>query len=82
MTVMKPVTSHTSSNNPGLLTWRAMSAETMKMPEPTIEPTTSMVASRRPRTRNKGLGSEAGALREPGWLVTLMDQDVGPSSSP
>ncbi len=77
---MKAVTSHTSSNKPGLLTWRAMSAETMKMPEPTIEPTTSMVASRSPRTRNRGLDSEAGALCEPGWLA-LMERDVGPSSS-
>src|SRR5436853_252583 len=78
---MKAVTSQTSSSKPGLLTWRAMSAETMKMPEPTIEPTTSMVASRSPRTRNRGLDSEAGALRESGWLA-LIERDAGPSSSP
>src|SRR6266508_539424 len=46
---MKPVTSQTARRRPGLWTCRAMSAETMKMPEPTIEPTTIMVASSRPK---------------------------------
>jgi hypothetical protein len=43
--VSRPVTSHASSSQPGLPTSLAMSAETMKMPEPIIEPTTTMVAS-------------------------------------
>ena len=45
MTVRTPVTTQASSSQPGLPTSRAMSAETMKMPEPIIEPTTTMVAS-------------------------------------
>jgi hypothetical protein len=38
---------HTASSSPGVCTWRKMSAETMKIPEPIIEPTTSAVASSR-----------------------------------
>src|ERR1700733_11687607 len=33
--------------------WRAMSAETMYMPEPTIEPTTIIVESKRPSPRTR-----------------------------
>ena len=78
MIVITPVTTHKSSSQPDEPTSRAMSAETMKMPEPTIEPTTSMVASRSPRTRNRGLDSEAGALSEPGSGLALMERDAVP----
>src|SRR4051812_3538872 len=40
-----------------------MSAETMKMPEPIIDPTTSMVASRRLRLRLNSPCDAAGAAR-------------------
>ena len=43
--VSTPVTTHATSSQPGLPSWRAMSADTMKMPEPIIDPTTTMVAS-------------------------------------
>ena len=33
------------SSQPALPTFRAMSADTMKMPDPIIEPTTTIVAS-------------------------------------
>ena len=40
-----PATSQATSSQPGLPTLRAMSADTMKMPEPIIEPTTTIVES-------------------------------------
>ena len=46
--VMKPVTSQAPISSAGESTSRAISADTMKMPEPIIEPITSMVALVRP----------------------------------
>src|SRR5687767_14641409 len=43
--VMIPVRIHANSRNAGDSTLRAMSAETMKIPEPIIDPATSIVAS-------------------------------------
>src|SRR5437867_3939634 len=43
--VMTPVTIHASSNQNGEPSVRDMLAETMKIPEPIIEPATSIVAS-------------------------------------
>src|SRR6185312_14841288 len=43
--VMTPVTIQTTSNQNGEPTDRAMSAETMKMPDPIMAPATSIVAS-------------------------------------
>src|SRR6266480_7573501 len=43
--VTTPETIHAMSSQKGELTVREMSAETMKMPEPIIEPATSIVAS-------------------------------------
>src|SRR2546423_3740806 len=43
--VTTPETTHAISSQKGELTVREMSAETMKMPEPIIEPATSIVAS-------------------------------------
>ena len=60
--VSTPVTTQATSSHPGLPTWRAMSAETMKMPEPIIEPTTTIVASNRPSPR---LNSVSSAVRTP-----------------
>src|SRR5215469_2171591 len=42
---------HAASRPPVEPDLRAMSAETMKMPEPIIEPTTMVVESKRPRPR-------------------------------
>src|SRR3954454_24997859 len=52
-TVISRVATHTAISPPGEFIVRAMSAETMKMPEPIIDPTTSMVASSRLRLRLK-----------------------------
>ena len=49
MIVRTAVTIHVIRSRPGDCTWRAMSAETMKMPEPIIEPITIVVASISPR---------------------------------
>ncbi len=48
MMVSTPVRIQTSSNQPDDPTSSAMPAETMKMPDPTIEPATSIVVSKRP----------------------------------
>src|SRR3954469_4541663 len=42
---MTPVNIHATSRKSGETTLRAMSADTMKIPEPIIEPATSIVAS-------------------------------------
>jgi len=47
--VRKPVTSHAPISSAGELVSREISAETIKMPEPIMEPITSMVALVRPR---------------------------------
>ena len=60
---MAPVTTQTSSSAPGphWPTCRPMSAETMKIPEPIIEPTTSEIAASGPMPRmNSGGGELAG----------------------
>ena len=49
--VMTPASAHATSSQPGAPTNRLDSAETMKMPEPIIEPTTTMVASSIERPR-------------------------------
>src|SRR5664279_2771574 len=46
--VMNPVTIHAAISRAGELTSRAISADTIKMPEPIIEPITSVVALVRP----------------------------------
>src|SRR6185436_15359448 len=46
--VSNPVTIQTTSNHPGEPTWRAMIDETMKIPEPIIDPATSIVESNNP----------------------------------
>ncbi len=63
---MAPVTTQTSSSAPGpqLLTCRPMSAETMKIPDPIIEPTTSEIAASGPMPRmNSDAGDGAGRGR-------------------
>src|SRR5204863_359249 len=57
MSVSRPVTSQTRSNQPGAPTCRAMIEETIKMPEPIIDPATSMVESSKPAL----LGVDSGA---------------------
>src|ERR1019366_8298684 len=47
--VMNPVTTQAAMSSAGELTSRAISAETMKMPEPIMEPMTRVVALVRPR---------------------------------
>ena len=46
---------HEASSQPGLPTLRDISADTMKMPEPIIDPATSMVESNSPRVRVSSL---------------------------
>ena len=45
------MTTQVTSSQPAEPTWRAMSAETMKIPEPIIDPATSIVESRSPSSR-------------------------------
>ena len=53
MMVMAAVTSQAAMSRAGEPTVRLMSAETMKMPEPIIEPMTMAVAENRPMPRTK-----------------------------
>src|SRR5215472_8994732 len=48
-----------------------MSAETMKMPEPIIEPTTIIVESKRPRPLTSSGEEEGGAAEAAGLAVTV-----------
>src|SRR5688572_32905288 len=64
--VSTPASAQAISNQPGEPTSRDDSAETMKMPEPIIEPTTIIVASSRLRPRTSfagGLGVSSGMDR-------------------
>jgi hypothetical protein len=51
VSVRKPAITQARSSQPELPTSRAISAATIKMPEPIIEPATIMVESKRPRPR-------------------------------
>src|ERR1700683_1221009 len=51
--VSKPVNSQATRSHPALPISRDMSAETMKIPEPIITPTTTITESNRPRPRAK-----------------------------
>ncbi len=53
--VMNPATAHAPISSAGESTSRAISAETIKMPEPIIDPMTSMVALVRPRPLTSSL---------------------------
>src|SRR6267154_6469347 len=69
---MTPVAAQTIRSQNGDPTCRAISAETMKIPEPIIDPATIMVASNTDRSRTKVVVRCAGAV----WLIVC-----GPSSS-
>ncbi len=53
--VRKPVTTQAPISSAGEATSREISAETIKMPEPIMEPITSMVALVRPRALTSSL---------------------------
>ena len=50
-----PVMIQEASSQPGLPTLRDISADTIKMPDPIIDPATSMVESNSPRLRVSSL---------------------------
>src|ERR1700693_1229585 len=68
--VTTPETTHAMSSQKGELTVRLISADTMKMPDPIIEPATSMVASvsvsALTNSRDDGAVSAVAV-----WVVTL-----------
>ena len=62
-TVSNAVTIHVASSHPGLPTCLVISADTMKIPDPIIEPITIIVESANPRPRwNSVSGAVASAL--------------------
>ena len=66
------MTTQTISSQPAEPTWRAISAGTMKIPEPIIEPATIMVESSNPSSRMKPVVAS--------WLrlgVAAMPSDIG-----
>src|SRR5579862_5503401 len=72
MMVMTPVKAQTSSSQPLEPTSRAMSAETINMPEPIMVPATSMVASKRPRRCWKPFFAEEGSPSEAVLILGLV----------
>jgi len=56
------VTIQATNSQPGLPSRRVMSADTMKIPDPIIDPTTTMVASNRPRPRLNSVSRVARVL--------------------
>jgi hypothetical protein len=60
VSVSSPVTTQAASSHPALPSSRPMSAETMKIPDPIIEPTTTIVASKRFRTRVNSVSRSVG----------------------
>ena len=61
-------------------TWRVMSADTMKMPEPIIEPATSVVES---NSERPGLNfCEAGAVVDAALVIATMVASAAPESAP
>src|SRR5450631_466575 len=69
--VRNPVTAQAAMSKAGELTSRAISAETMKMPEPIIEPVTSMVELVRPRPLTNSRSGELSVLATTGLPSTL-----------
>src|SRR5277367_6533078 len=68
--VRTPVKNHATSSQPALPIWRDMSAETIKIPEPIITPTTTITESKRPRPR-ANVGSEGGFEGVTGALLVI-----------
>src|SRR5687768_7752057 len=69
--VITPAASQAIMSQNGLPTVREMSAETMKMPEPIIDPATSMAAS----VRDKAFTNppdDADASPVSGWLIDFL----------
>src|SRR4051812_28095636 len=65
--------SQTASSQPAELTCRAMSAETMNIPEPIIEPATIMVESSKPRPRTNRASPGAELVSSVAGLLLLLD---------
>src|SRR5262245_9379605 len=59
--VSRPVMTHVISSQPDAPTCRTMSADTMKMPEPIIDPATIIVESHSPSSRRKPVDVSAAA---------------------
>src|SRR5580658_11071423 len=80
--VRTPVKSQATSSHAALPIWRDMSAETMKIPEPIITPTTTITESNRPRPRAKvgvcgvAAGEVTGALVVINILVILVSAAI------
>src|SRR4029077_9375516 len=70
--VSKPVTIQTTSSQPGAPTWRAMIEETMKIPEPIMEPATSMVESSKPSPRTNFWSAAGGEVVEVSTVLNAL----------
>src|ERR1700690_1856821 len=69
--VRNPVTAQAPINKAGEPTSRAISAETMKIPEPIMDPVTSMVELVRPRPLTNSGEEESFVLTRPGFVSAL-----------
>ena len=62
-TVSTPVITHESNSQPELPTSRAIDDDTIKMPDPIIDPATSIVESKRPKPRLSPLDDRGSSAR-------------------
>src|SRR5271168_3421584 len=83
-TVITPARAQAASSQPGLPTYRADSADVMKIPEPIIDPITIMVASIVPSSRTSDASPEAGLVPGTsvavGWFMNR-EPEIGLSST-
>src|SRR5258706_13252600 len=75
-TVSNPLMTQAASSPPVDPVWRAISAETMKIPEPIIDPTTIMVESNKPRPRTNP--DDSVSVTTP----SITSEDVGSDIAP
>ena len=74
--VTTPETTHAIRSQKGEITVREISAETMKIPDPIIEPATSMVASVRVIAFTNSRG-DCGVSAVAGWVVKRSPSGLG-----
>ena len=78
-TVIKPESPQASKSQPGAPTNWADSADTIKMPDPIIDPITIIVASKRLRPRTRWVLSD---LCEGGFRAGLGTEDIAAAWNP
>ena len=77
MIVSTPVIPQATSSHAGDPTSRLIAAETIKMPDPIMEPATIMVESNSPSPRTKPVALSSGAVAVADMIVLEMANSAG-----